>query len=91
MRNFGIENARSEFVLTLDVDFVTSENAHSLLQNHLKSMSVNDLLIVPAFESEMNELALPKTKEQLIYQWLEEGNISPSSQSTLFIGFHARY
>jgi len=55
LRNIVLNNARTDFVLVLDADFIPQVNAHDMLLNEIKTTpklmyDSKSLLILPAFE-----------------------------------------
>ena len=79
LRNIAVENAMTDYVLHLDVDFVPSENAHDTLVEHIQRFDAErqstQALVLPAFEYSLaydeDELTvtatdLPKTKTDLV-------------------------
>lgn len=82
LRNIGIRNARTQFVFNLDVDFIVSENAHEYLQAHIRRVikppSTLAALVVVAFESDLQELQIPRTKQSVLTAQ-DHGTVMPIS------------
>jgi len=75
LRNVAINNAVTDYVMLLDVDFIPSKSTFDDIQKHIKSMEDMErkkLLVVPAFETDTKipltdkQVSLPATKNELI-------------------------
>ena len=71
LRNLVIRNATTEYIFTVDADFVPSQNLMSSLltklkQLHRKHLDKNHAVIVPAFEQFSNVAKLPEAKRDVI-------------------------
>lgn len=68
LRNLAIDNSRTDLILVLDADFVTSGKMHSYLSSFAALLKANDNLayVVPAFSSNLPAGYLPKSKQDLL-------------------------
>ncbi|EGC35495.1 hypothetical protein DICPUDRAFT_152182 [Dictyostelium purpureum] len=76
LRNLALVNARTDWTLLLDVDFVTNEGMYEYLQSLLKEIDKNKLVsfIIPSFSSSISHYDFPTGKVDLI-QMVEAGDI----------------
>ena len=77
LRNLALNNARTEYVMVVDIDMLPSANLHEefvtfAIQHSLKAdNSVLDhktVFVVPAFEIQ-NNVPIPQDKSKLLEQW----------------------
>jgi len=86
LRNLALDNASSELVFLLDVDFVPSLNMHEMLINNDMykdalnvSKKANLALVIPAFEINTNDTSIvahPRTKADIM-NMVSLNNASP--------------
>ncbi|GAM29085.1 hypothetical protein SAMD00019534_122610 [Acytostelium subglobosum LB1] len=72
LRNIAIELSKTEYIFTIDVDFVVSNGLNQHIKSHLQSTNypVDVFFVVPAFEldgySMENTKIFPKDKRELV-------------------------
>jgi len=83
LRNVALINARTDFVLTLDVDFIPNRDLHKQLKKVARDLpsSKKELFVIAAFES---DAVFPSTKAELL-----EADITKIFQVHYYKGRHA--
>ena len=69
MRNVALDNAQTEFVFLVDVDFIPDIGLFEHIKDDIKSLSMSTsrrALVVPAFESKQKDFVFPASKDELL-------------------------
>ena len=79
VRNIALRQATTQFVFLLDVDFVPRNGTYEDIRKFLKTQFESDsnslskkAFVIPAFETFLFNLELPKSKEELISLWVNK-------------------
>jgi hypothetical protein len=69
MRNVALDNAQTEFVFLVDVDFIPNIGLFERIADNMKALSMSRsrrALVVPAFESKQKDFVFPASKDELL-------------------------
>jgi hypothetical protein len=68
-RNVALDNAQTEFVFLVDVDFIPNIGLFEHIEDNIKALSMSTsrrALVVPAFESKQKDFVFPASKDELL-------------------------
>jgi hypothetical protein len=69
MRNLALDNAQTEFVFLVDVDFIPNIGLFEHIADNIAALSMSTsrrALVVPAFESKQKDFVFPASKDELL-------------------------
>ncbi|KYQ89627.1 putative glycosyltransferase [Tieghemostelium lacteum] len=70
LRNLAIRNSKTDWVLLIDVDFITPLHAHQYLVDLIRDQNTpsNDLVsyVIPSLSSDLHRYRIPDSKEELV-------------------------
>ncbi|GAM24858.1 hypothetical protein SAMD00019534_080330 [Acytostelium subglobosum LB1] len=81
LRNLAIINARTDFILIMDADFVIPSGTHDYLIPYVQvAQTMKDKLafVFPSFSSSLDPSLLPNTKAELL-DLIKQGHVNPSN------------